>query len=146
MPAAFVTLTRSDIFRSGGAVSHLISIPKIDSIIGQEGLGIYNSASVQLAETLQYFLTFDDVIKFIHFGRGLGSINIDGTLFCNDTGTIPGAAKFIQAITALRGQPQDFSFGPLVLTGILTNIQYTIVSEPDTMVHFVVNFAIVNHH
>jgi hypothetical protein len=146
MPAAFITLTDKDVFKNGGAASHLLQIPKLDSIIGKEGLGIYNSASVQLAETIQYFLTFDDVIKFIHFGRGLGSINIDGTLFCNDSGSLPGAAKFIEAVTALRGQPQDFTFGPLTLTGILTGMQYTVVGEPDTMVHFVVNFAVVNHH
>ena len=97
MGAVFVSLKGGDIFKNTPG-SHLIKVPKIDNILGKSGLALYTQVSVQLAETLQYFLTFDDVIKFIHFGKGLGNITAEGILFSDCSGTIPGLPQFFLSL------------------------------------------------
>lgn len=145
MPATFVTLDKQDYFSSGGAADAFIDIPGVRDIIGTAGLAIYNSVSVQLGETIQYFLSFDDVIKYIHFGKGLGNITVEGTLFSDCKGNIPGIKKFKQAFSLLRGQQIDITILPMVLTAVMTGSQFTVTSEPDTMAHFIFTFSIVNH-
>jgi hypothetical protein len=146
MSATFVTLTQEDLFKSGGSATSLISIPQVDSIVGKSGLAIYNTVTMQLNETIQYFLTFDDVIKFIHFGKGLGSIAAEGILYSDCDGNLPGMGKLKGAISGLRGKEQEVTIGPITVTAIMTSVQLSITSEPDTMAPFVFNFSIVNHH
>lgn len=145
MAATLVTLTDSDVFHSGGSSSGLVSIPEVDNIVGKEGLAIYNTVAMRLPETLQYFLTFDDVIKFIHFGKGLGEIQVEGTMFCDGAGDLPGINKYSAAIKGLRGKEQKISIGDIVVTAILTQSNVTVVGDPDTRADFSFSFAIVNH-
>ena len=146
MAASFVTLSQQDLFASGGNATSLIKIPKVDDVVGKKGLAIYNTVTVQLNETIQYFLTFDDVIKFIHFGKGLGSIAVEGVLYSDCDGNLPGMTKLKGAISALRGKEQEITVGPLTVTAVMTSVQLSITSEPDTMAPFVFNFSVVNHH
>jgi hypothetical protein len=147
MPAAFFNLQNRDVFTNGGGASHLLKIEAIEALVSREGLSIYNSITVQMADTIQYFLTFDDVIKYIHFGKGLGTMVVEGMMFCNTDGTVPGIAKFSAAVNKLRGTPIKFGLGPdTVLTVVMTNAQISIVAEPDTMGQFSFHFAIVNSH
>ncbi len=145
MPAAFFILQKNDIFKSVGAAQHLIKIPKVEDIIGAENIAIYNSASITLNETIQYFMSFDDVIKFIHFGKGLGTLAVDGAMFSDKDGGLPGFKKYIAAVSELRGKEQDIVLGDKTFTVVMTNSQFSIMSEPDTMAQFSFNFAIVNH-
>ena len=145
MAAAFVNLEKDDVFKSGGSADHLVKIPQVDNIVGQSGLAIYTEVSVQIGETIQYFLTFDDVIKFIHFGKGLGTVNVAGIMFSKCDGDIPGLNKFSGAVSGLRGKEQTISIGSMTLTVILNSAQISVISEPDTMAQFVFNFSIVNH-
>ena len=145
MPATFIALSRTDIFKSGGAGQNILTVPMVDNLIGPDGLAIYNSVSVQVGETLQYFLTFDDVIKFIHFGKGLGNVTAEGIMYCDCNGNIPGAQRFAQVVSGLRGKTQSISVGSVVVTATMTTSQLTMSSDPDTMAHFVFNFAVVNH-
>jgi hypothetical protein len=148
MPATFVTLQKNDVFKSGGAADHLVKIPSIDGIdgiIGSSNLAVYNQVSATINETLQFFLTFDDIIKYIHFGKGLGSVTVEGTLFCDCTGNVPGLSKISQAITSLRGQRVEIVIGSMTLQAVMTSTQVTVVGEPDTMATFVVNFTVVDH-
>jgi len=145
MAATFFNLNKNDVFKSGGSADHLIKVPKVDDLISQSGLAIYTEVGVQIGETLQYFLTFDDVIKFIHFGKGLGTVTASGIMFSDCDGDIPGLRRFSSAISGLRGKEQKINIGNMTLTGILTGAQVSIVSEPDTMAQFSFNFAIVNH-
>ena len=146
MPASFFTYDGGDIFKqvSGGA-QDLIAIPMVDDIIGEAGLAIYDSITLQIGETIQYFLTFDDVIKFIHFGKGVGSLVVEGTLFGDCDGNIPGLAKFKTALSALRGVEQSALIGNIAVTVIMTNAQVTVVGDPDTMAKFNFTFSVVNH-
>ena len=145
MPAAFISSTNGDLFKSGGSGSHLVSIPHIDEIVGPGGLALYDNVSIQIGETIQYFLTFDDVIKYIHFGKGVGAVTVEGTMYSDCSGDVPGAYGFAAAIGAIRGKAQYLSVGAATVTAILTNSQLTITSQPDTMAHFIFNFAVVDH-
>lgn len=145
MPATFFTLDQDDVFQSTGSADAMIKIPKVDDIVGEEGLALYSSVGLQIGETIQYFLTFDDVIKFIHFGKGLGNITVEGIMYCSCDGDIPGISNFSTAISALRGKEQDISIGSIAVTAIMTSAQINIMSDPDTMAQFIFNFSIVNH-
>ena len=147
MPASFFTYDGGDIFKqiSGGA-QDLIAIPMVDDMVRDKSvLAIYDSITLQIGETIQYFLTFDDVIKFIHFGKGVGSLVVEGTLFGDCDGNIPGLAKFKTALSALRGIEQSALIGNIVVTVIMTNAQVTVVGDPDTMAKFNYTFSVVNH-
>jgi hypothetical protein len=144
MGAVFVALKGGDVFKST-AGSHLIKVPKIDNILGKSGLAIYTQVGVQLAETLQYFLTFDDVIKFIHFGKGLGNITAEGILFSDCAGDIPGLPQFFQAFSALRGKKETITVGDTAFTVVISSASITAVGEPDTMAYFQAVFSVVDH-
>jgi hypothetical protein len=147
MAASFYTSGGNDLFQrqSGGATS-LISVPSIDSMIGQTGLAVYTEVTVQLGETLQYFLTFDDVIKFIHFGKGLGNIVVNGTLFSDCSSNMPGLQLYFEGFSALRGQQTEITIGGRAFTVVVANANLTIVGEPDTMAQFQLVFSVVNHN
>jgi hypothetical protein len=146
MPATFFTLSSEDIFKqNSGQGQALISIPEVDKIIGEDGLAIYNHVSLQLGETIQYFLTFDDVIKFIHFGKGVGTLSVEGTLYSNCDGNIPGLSKYNAAFHELRGSEQKIDIGGIVITAIMTTSQVNITGDPDTMAQFNFTFSVVNH-
>lgn len=147
MPSSFVNLIKKDLFNSGGTADHMIIIPEVDSIMGEEGLAIYDNVTYQLNETIQYFLTFDDVIKFIHFGKGVGTLVANGMMFSNTDGELPGISAFENAITGLRGKEQlvYIGGGRAELTCIMSSSQITVTSDPDTMAHFTFNFGIVQH-
>ena len=146
MPAAFFTYSSGDIFKQNtGSGQTLLTIPEVDNIVGEAGLALYNSVSLQIGDTIQYFLTFDDVIKFIHFGKGVGSLVVEGTLFGDCSGNIPGLSKFKQALAALRGKEQDADIGGIAVTVIMTSAQVNIVGDPDTMAQFNFTFSVVNH-
>jgi len=101
--------------------------------------------SLQLSETIQYFLSFDDVIKFIHFGKGVGALVVDGTLFGDCYGSIPGLNKFRSALSELRGKEQRVTLGGMVVVAIMTQAQVNLVGDPDTMAQFNFTFSIVDH-
>lgn len=140
------TNSSNDLFKSGGGgADGLIKIPGVDSIVGKGGLAVYDSVSLMLNETIQYFLTFDDVTKYIHFGKGVGSIQVQGTMYSDCKSSLPGAPKFASAVSSLRGKPKPMTVGSVTVTAILTTAQITVLSEPDTMAQFVFTFSVVNH-
>lgn len=145
MGAVFVTVQGGDIFKGVPGISHLIKVPKIDDILGQSGLALYTQVSVQLGETLQYFLTFDDVIKFIHFGKGLGNIVADGIMFSERNGDLPGLPQFFQAFSSLRGKKETITVGGEAFTVVIASASITAIGEPDTMAYFQAVFSIVDH-
>lgn len=145
MPAVFFTLSKQDIFKSGGSASSLVTIPSVDAIVEESGLALYDSVSMQLGETIQYFLTFDDVIKFIHFGKALGSVQVEGTMFCDCEGDLPGIPKFAEAFRKLRGEKVKVVIGGIVLESVMTSASVTVIADSDTMAHFTFTFSVVSH-
>jgi hypothetical protein len=147
MAAVFVQTTGGDLFkRKSGSGSHLIKIPSIDSLVSSQGLAVYDTVAVQLGETIQYFLTFDDVIKYIHFGKAVGNITVGGTMFSTCSGELPGLSTLLEGISQLRGKETTITVGGAGFTAVMTNVNITLVAEPDTMAMFQVVFSIVNHN
>lgn len=143
MPASMISSTGGDLFKSGGGgAAGLISIPGVDAL-GFGILSVYDSVSIQLNETTQFFLTCDDIIKFTHFGMGVGTVIAEGTMYSTCDGSIPAAALFSRAVSSMRGNPQAAMVGGTVVTVVLNSAQLTIVAEPDTMGHFVFNLAVI---
>ena len=146
MAATYYTAQGGDLFkRETGGASSLVSVPALDGLIGESGLAIYSDVTVQLGETLQYFLTFDDVIKFIWFGKGLGNITVNGVLFSDCSGALPGMSQYFSAFSSLRGQSTEITVGEQTFTAVVSNANLSIMAEPDTMAQFQLVFSIVNH-
>jgi hypothetical protein len=146
MAAIYVNLEGGDVFkREAGGASGILRIPSLDDIIGTTGLAVYSDATLQLGETIQYFLTFDDVIKYIHFGKGLGNITINGFLFSDCSGSLPGVEKYLNAFQSLRGTTQDLTLGYKTFTCIVTNCNLTLMAEPDFMASFQMGFSVVDY-
>ena len=146
MPASLITSASGDIFNaSAGGGSAMISIPGVDGIVSGGGLAVYDAVSMQIQDTVQYFLTFDDAIKFIFFGKGVGSVTAEGTMYCTCDGAIPALSKWAAAVGSVRGKPTTATIGGAAATVILTSAQVTVMSEPDTMAKFVFTFAVVDH-
>ena len=98
-----------------------------------------------MGETLQYFLTFDDVIKFIHFGKGLGNIVADGIMFSERHGDLPGLPQFFQDFSSFRGKKETITVGVEAFTVVISSANITAIGEPDTMAYFQAVFTIVDH-
>jgi hypothetical protein len=146
MPASFVDAS-GGIFGSGGGAQGLVTVPKVDEIISSKGnLAIYDSVSVQINDTIQFFLTFDDIVKYVFFGKGIGSVVAEGTMYSACEGGVPGLKACASAVGGLRGEPVDVSLGGFAVSAILTSAQVSVISEPDIMGKFVFNFAAIDHH
>jgi hypothetical protein len=146
MAATYYSAGGGDLFkRQTGGASSILKIPLLDDIIGTSGLAIYSDVTMQLGETIQYFLTFDDVIKYVHFGKGVGNIAVSGVLFSDCSGQMPGAARFLQAFSSLRGKSQQITLGNQTFTVIVTNCNLSLLAEPDFMANFQMIFSVVDH-
>jgi hypothetical protein len=155
MAGVYIKMQNDDMFKSGGNADHLVKIEKVDEIVksnrsqanadATQGAAVYNSVTMQLGETLQFFLTFDDVIKYIHFGKALGSVTVEGTIFPNCQLDLPRIDKLKTAFTELRGKQMKVNIGSIVLTCVMTTMQFTVVPEPNTMGDFTFNFAVIDH-
>lgn len=155
MAGVYYNMKNTDVFKSGGNADHLVKIDKVDEIVKSDrsqagadqtkGAAVYNSVTMQLGETLQFFLTFDDVIKYIHFGKALGSVTVEGTIFSDCNSDLPRIDKLKEAFTALRGKQMKVNIGSIVLTCVMSTMQFTVLAEPDTMGDFTFNFAVIDH-
>lgn len=145
MPAFYIRTDAKDLFSQGGAAALLVKIPEVDAIIGSQGLAVYSQVSFQINETMQYFLAFDDIIKFIHFGKAVGNVNAEGILYCDCDGKLPGLNKATAAIGKLRGKAVDLCLGTYTVKGVFTSATITALADQDTFGQFSFNFAIVNH-
>ena len=145
MPAFYFKSQKDgELFKQGGG-AQIVKIPAVDNIVGEDGLAVYSSVSFQVNETIQYFLAFDDIIKFIHFGKAVGNVTAEGIMYCDCTGDIPGLSYATSAISALRGNAVELHLGGYIVTGVLNSATITALADQDTFGQFSFNFAIVNH-
>ena len=144
MAAVFIANDRDGIFQQGFSTAPFVSIDALDSLVGAESnLIIYTDIAVQTNEVVQYFLTFDDVIRYIHFGKGLGSLVVNGLMFSDCDSSVPGTTQFYTMIRQYRGKKVTLSMGSFTCSAILNVSSASIVGEPDTMVNFSLQLAIV---
>jgi len=146
MAAIFYTSSDNDIFRGNIPFKSPINISIMSNFLGNsENVSIITELSIQTSETLQYFLTFDDVIHYLFFGKGVGNINIAGILFSDCSGSLPGLGGFYNSIGSMRGNPTTVSIGNVVFKGIISSANVTVLSEPDTMAQFQIQLAMIDH-
>jgi hypothetical protein len=144
MPAFYYKNSGGDLFQQGGG-AELVRIPSVDDIVGASGLAVYSQVSFQVNETVQYFLAFDDVIKFIHFGKAVGNVTAEGIMYCDCSGDVPGLSKASSAIGSLRGEVVKLTLGGFSVQGVLTSATISALADQDTFGQFTFTFAIVNH-
>ncbi len=122
-----------------------VKVDVIDSLVGKANMAIYTDITAQINETIQFFLTFDDLVKYFHFGKGLGSISISGMIFSNCEGSMPGLTKMYSILGQNRGKLITVSFGSMWFQGVMTSVSTSIVGEPDTIASFNIQLAVTNH-
>ena len=134
-----------DIFLKNVSMSTPVSVsgfpdPGPGMLILTTGVGIETS------ETIQYFLTFDDVIDFMWFGKGVGSLVVSGMAFLDCSGSFNSLAAFYGWVASNRGKVVNVSLaGNTWFSGPVAGTSVNIMSEPDTYAEFTVHIAMTNH-
>lgn len=109
------------------------------------GLSLVTNVGVQTSENIQYFMGFDDLITYLHFGKSVGAMVIDGMLFSDCRGGISGIGPFYNAVGGLRGSRVTLSLGGFSFTGVITNTNVSVMASPDTMASFSIHMAMIDH-
>ena len=108
------------IFKGNMPYNNSIKIPFITPLISEGGFAVVNEVDIQNRDTVQYFLTFDDVVSYFYFGKGLGSLTIQGTLFSDCENNFNGIPDLIAAISTVRGKETKIYFGSITFTCVLS--------------------------
>jgi hypothetical protein len=115
--------------------------------------------SIQNKDTVQYFLTFNDLVTFFYFGKGLGSLSISGLIAgsCltsssqfsyNGPTNYPGVDQLMNVIgNQLRGKSQQITFGNTTFWCVLSSFSFKASSESSAInfVEYNLQFEIVDH-
>jgi hypothetical protein len=144
-------------FKGNFPVSNIVKIEGFDNALSPDrtgpgiplgsklSLSIITDVSIDNSETVQYFLTFDDVINYFYFGKGLGTITINGMLFSDCDGNVPGVNAFYEIISNKRGQPMTVSLGAYGFTGIISNYRTAVAADPTMLIEFQLTLTIISH-
>jgi hypothetical protein len=137
----------ASLFGKGFPVNTSIRIPFLNNLTSQNGFAIVTEVGMQNKETIQYFLTFDDVISYFHFGKGLGSITISGILFSDCSNNFTGVDIFNQTIANLRGTTQSITFGSRHFWCVLSAFTVRASAEEgmQNTMEFNLQMEIINH-
>ena len=104
MATIFVPLSNNDVFAGAvGPSASLVHCSLTDGIDGNN-FSILTNVSISGTETLQFFQSFDDLIHYFYFGKGLGQIRFDIMCFFDCNGNAPGIKEVWQQIGSARGQ------------------------------------------
>jgi hypothetical protein len=99
---------------------------------------------IQNRDTIQYFLTFDDLITYFYFGKGLGAMSISGIMFSNENNEFLGIAKLNNIISQNRGKSIEISFGNVLLVGVLSSSTFRVSGDLNT-VEFELHLDLIDH-
>jgi hypothetical protein len=114
------TTNENTLFKNNMQVNTAVSVPFLFDLVGPLGFLIVSEVTVQNRDTIQYFLTFDDLISYFYFGKGLGTISINGLMFSDCNGYFRGLNMFNNMISRIRGSVQNISFGNAVFSGVIS--------------------------
>lgn len=144
MSAYFYTYRGNDIFQTAQSDGSIVAIDFLDQVVGPDNLIMYDSIGVQTSEIIQYFLTFDDVIDYLHFGKGLGNVIVNGTIFSDCDENLPGVNALYDAFGAVRGKTVKVSFGSYAAVAVVVNSSVNVVPDPATMAPFSITLNIIS--
>lgn len=136
---------KSEMFKAGIQVISGVKVDFLSTLLNPESLCVITEMSMQNSETVQFFLTFDDVISWFYFGKGMGSLTIGGILLTNDKGT-PGLSTLLGTVLPeLRGTAVRVSMGSATFECLLTSFTLDLTQDPSPLVRFSLMLNIVNH-
>ena len=121
---------------------------RVQSLQGLENAGnvtIITDSQINMRDTNQFFMSFDDKIHHYHFGKGLGTISVQGLILPNCKGELAGVKALFQKIGKMRGKTETISVGSHTFTGVLVDSTVTFSGEPMTNAVFQINFAMIDH-
>ena len=144
-----------DIFRSNMQAPDIVQIDFLQSLLTtpqlQSAMIVLSNVEVSNNETVQFFMTFDDVVQYFYFGKGIGQITVNGTIFSNfDSGCneqMPGIQLLYKAIGTVRGQKVLVSFGTggPTFQGVITSFRTSLSPEPVLVADFSISISVVDH-
>lgn len=146
--ASFYTYNNQDnssILKGGFTANLAVKIPILsNALVGSKYATVINSVSVQSSDTVQYFLTLSDLIEYFHFGKGVGNINIAGTIFCTCDGAAPGIDKFYDIIGENRNKYVYVIIGTKAFNCIINTYSANLTSEPAPLIEFSIALGVVS--
>ncbi len=148
MAAIFLTLSEGSqpIFHGNFTANTVVSVDFLNGLVSDlNSHTIITDVSIDNSDIVQYILTFDDVINWFFFGKGVGQITIRGILFTDCDGKAPGLPAFYNSIGNNRGRVVRISMGPVVFSAIIQAFNTTVVADPTHLVEFSVSLGIVDH-
>lgn len=135
-----------EIFKCGIKVLNSVKLEFLKELLTDKNQTIITELSIQAAETVQFFLTFDDVINWFYFGKGLGTMTIQGLILTGDEGS-PGLSTFLNvSMKEMRGKTVQASVGNAIFYGVLTNFSLNLTQDPSPIIAFTLSFAVVDHN
>lgn len=136
----------SEFFAGGIHVLNSVQLNFMNDLLDPANISVITEVSVQNSETIQFFLTFDDIISWFYFGKGMGTMSIRGLLLTNQNGT-PGLPVLLSSVMRqLRGKAVAVSIGNAVFACVLTNFTLNLTQDPAPVVDFTLSMNIVNHN
>jgi hypothetical protein len=166
MAAILYILPEADsktLFRSGLTINDSVTIPFLQTLIDDGGIMIITEVTMQNRDTVQYFLTFNDFISYFYFGKGLGSLSINGSILgdCHQrtplkpAGSAPARPSSFYGVgdllyilgSQVRGKEQTIQFGGYNFVVVLSSFTLRASSEEFAMnfVDFNLQMEIIRH-
>lgn len=149
MAAIFYKYQQGDMFKLSTNATPEPILCDFFSVIQRSGSTlstIITQVGVQLNDTLQFFLTFDDFISYYYFGKGLGNLTVEGLILQNCDFELVGLDHILEQVQLHRGKKIKFAWGEkFSFWGVLTSISFNKVSEPETMISFQAQFALIDN-
>lgn len=137
--------TGKDLFLGGVQVITSVKLDFLGTLLDPSNLTVITEVSMQNAETVQFFMTFDDVISWFYFGKGMGNMSIHGLMLTNERGT-PGLPVLLSTtMQTMRGKSVKVSIGNAVFTCVLTNFTVHLTQDPSPIAEFTLSLNIVDH-
>ncbi len=147
MGAIFYSYSNNNMFKTSVSSSTAPAFIEIfNNLVNKDNMCIITQIGINITDTVQFFHSFDDFIHYYWFGKGVGQITISGMLFMNcDTGDMPGVKTLLTIVGQNRGKEIKCGLGTFGFTGVMTDCRLDVVSEPETMVQFSLNLAMISH-
>lgn len=134
-----------ELFKGGVQVLTGVKVDFLGELLDPDNLSIVTEVSMQNSEVVQFFMSFDDVVSWFYFGKGIGNMTIKGMLLTSDKGT-PGLPILLNDVMSkTRGQMVQVSIGNAVFSCVLTNFSVSLAQDPSPVVEYMLNLSIVNH-
>lgn len=152
MSALFYKFSGDSVLKSSVGSGTLTICDAFDEFNNDESnFSIITDVCVRATETVQLFQSFDDIIHFYWFGKGVGNMTFNILLFTSPEGdsagdTAPGLTKLLTTLGEKRGKPVEVLMGDITFTGVLLDFAITIVGEPETHYQASINLAMTDHN